>query len=107
MLESQPRSHVAIALPSRLVKAKLVPILYIKQFVSEVDLMSVIYPLSFHRRIEGQWAERIKSLRRIHSPIVVATELALQRAFNNAGFADFSPGQNGRGPATKQSASIK
>ena len=45
--------------------------------------MSVIYPLSFHCRIERRWAERIKSLRRIHSQIVVATELTLQRAFDD------------------------
>jgi hypothetical protein len=47
--------------------------------------MSVLYPLSFHRRIERQWAERIKSLRRVHGQIVAAAELTLQRAFNNDG----------------------
>jgi hypothetical protein len=47
--------------------------------------MSVAYPSSFRRRIERQWAERIKSLRRIHGQIVVATELRLHRAFNNDG----------------------
>ena len=41
--------------------------------------MSVLYPLSFHRRIERQWAERINSLRRIRGQIVAATELTLQR----------------------------
>lgn len=45
--------------------------------------MSVMYPLSFHHRIERQWAERIKSLRRIRGQIVVATELTLQRAFDD------------------------
>jgi hypothetical protein len=45
--------------------------------------MSVMYPLSFHRRIERQWSERIKSLRRIRGQIVVPTELTLQRAFDD------------------------
>jgi len=47
--------------------------------------MSVTDPLSFHRRIQRQWAERIRSLRRIHGQIVAATELTLHRAFNNDG----------------------
>jgi hypothetical protein len=51
--------------------------------VSEVDLMSAIYPLSVHRRIERRWAERINSLRQIHGHIVVGTERTLQRVFNN------------------------
>ena len=53
--------------------------------------MSAIYPLSIHRRIERQWAERIKSLRQIRGRVVTATERALQRAFNEApleGIAD-------------------
>jgi hypothetical protein len=45
--------------------------------------MSAIYPLSIHRRIERQWAERIKSLRQIRSLVVTATEQALQRALND------------------------
>ena len=45
--------------------------------------MSAIYPLSIHRRIERQWAERIKSLRQIRSLVVTATEQALQRARND------------------------
>jgi hypothetical protein len=45
--------------------------------------MSAIYPLSIHRRIERQWTERIKSLRRTHGQLVVGTERASQRAFNN------------------------
>lgn len=52
-------------------------------FVSEVDPMSVMFPLRFRRRIERQWAERFRSLRRIRGQIVVATELALQRAFDD------------------------
>jgi len=48
--------------------------------------LSVIDILSFHRRIERRWAERIKSLRRIHGQIAVATELTLYRAFNNDGW---------------------
>jgi len=50
--------------------------------ISEVDLMSAKYPLSVHRRIEQQWAERFKSL---SGRIVVATGRTLQRAFNNEG----------------------
>jgi hypothetical protein len=45
--------------------------------------MNAIYPLSMHRRIERQWAERIKSLKTLHGQIVVATERTLQHAFNN------------------------
>jgi hypothetical protein len=45
--------------------------------------MSPIYPLSVHRRIERQWAERIKSLRQMRGEIVVASEQTLQRVFNN------------------------
>ena len=55
------------------------------QRVSEVDPMSAVYPLSVHRRIERQWAERIKSARQLHGQIVVATERTLQRVFNNDG----------------------
>jgi hypothetical protein len=47
--------------------------------------MSAIYPLSFHRRIERQWAERTNSLRQIHGQIVVGTERTWQRVFNNDG----------------------
>jgi hypothetical protein len=47
--------------------------------------MSAIYPLSVHRRIERQWAERVNSLRQIHGQIVVGTERTLQRVFNNKG----------------------
>jgi len=46
--------------------------------------MSVLYPLSFYRRIERQRAECIRSLRRIHGQIVVAIELTLRRAFNDS-----------------------
>jgi hypothetical protein len=53
--------------------------------VSEVDLMSPIYPLSVHRRIERQWAERIKSLRQTRGKLVLATERTVQRVFNNTG----------------------
>ena len=45
--------------------------------------MSAIYPLSIHRRIERQWAERINSLTQIHGQILVGTERTLQRVFNN------------------------
>jgi hypothetical protein len=45
--------------------------------------MSAIYPLSVHRRIERQWAERIKSPRQIRGLVVTVTARALQRAFND------------------------
>ena len=41
--------------------------------------VTVFLEPSLHCRIERQWAERIKSLRRIRSQIVAATELTLQR----------------------------
>jgi len=47
--------------------------------------VSAIYPLSFHRRIERQWAERILSLRRMRGQVVVATKRTLQSAINNDG----------------------
>jgi hypothetical protein len=47
--------------------------------------MSAIYPLSVHRRVERQWAERIDSLRQIHGRIAVGTERTLHRVFNNDG----------------------
>jgi hypothetical protein len=47
--------------------------------------MSAVYPLSVHRRVERQWAERINSLRQIHGQIVIGTERTLQRVFNNHG----------------------
>jgi hypothetical protein len=47
--------------------------------------MSAVYPLSVHRRIEQQWAERINSLRQIHGQIAVGTERTLQRVFKNDG----------------------
>jgi DNA-binding FrmR family transcriptional regulator len=46
--------------------------------------MSAVYPLSVHRRVERQWAERINSLRQIHGQIV-GIERTLQRVFNNHG----------------------
>jgi hypothetical protein len=45
--------------------------------------MSAIYPVSVHRRIERQWAQRIDALRRTHGQIVAGTEKALQRVFND------------------------
>ena len=55
------------------------------QRVSEVDPMSAVYPLSVHRRLERQWAERINLLRQIHGQIAIATERTSQRALNNDG----------------------
>jgi hypothetical protein len=46
--------------------------------VSEVDPMGAKYPLSVHRRIEQQWAERLRSLQQIRNPAVTATEPTLQ-----------------------------
>jgi hypothetical protein len=43
--------------------------------------MSAIYPVSIHRRIERQWAERVKSAMQIRSLVVAATERTLQRVF--------------------------
>jgi hypothetical protein len=42
--------------------------------------MSAIYPLSIHRRIERQWASRMKSL---ESRIVIAAGNKLPRAFED------------------------
>jgi hypothetical protein len=42
-------------------------------------------PLSVHRRIERQWAERIKSLRQIRGQIALAAERELQLLLNNEG----------------------
>jgi hypothetical protein len=55
------------------------------QRVSEVDPVSAVYPLNVHRRIERQWAERIRSARQLDGQIVVATEPTLQRVLNNDG----------------------
>jgi hypothetical protein len=44
--------------------------------------MSTKYPLSVHRRVERQWAERFKSP---SGRIVGATERTLQRVLNNEG----------------------
>jgi hypothetical protein len=43
--------------------------------------MSAIYPLSIHRRIERQWADRMKSAQ---VRIVIAAEEKLQRALKGA-----------------------
>jgi hypothetical protein len=56
-----------------------------RKHVSEVDVMSDEYLLSFDRRIERRWAERINSLRQIRSQIVVATGRIFQRAFDDEG----------------------
>ena len=62
--------------------------------------MSAIYPLSIHRRVERQWAERINSLRQTHGQIVAGTERGAQRVVNNDDATESSPGKNDRGPAT-------
>jgi hypothetical protein len=58
---------------------------YDEEHVSEVDPVSAIYPLSFHRRIKRQWAERIKSLGRIGSRVVFAAKLTMQFVINHDG----------------------
>jgi hypothetical protein len=50
--------------------------------ISEADLMTGNNPLSFLRRIEWQWVERIKSPRQVRDQIVVATEPMLQSMFS-------------------------
>jgi hypothetical protein len=47
--------------------------------------MSAIYPLSVYRRVERQWAERIKSVRRARDQVVAGTERTLQRVSSNDG----------------------
>jgi len=58
---------------------------YASEHVSEVDPVSAKYPLSFHRRIERQWAERIKSLRRTGDQVVFAAKRTLQSATKHDG----------------------
>jgi hypothetical protein len=53
--------------------------------ISEADLMSGKYPLSFLRRSERQWVERIKSLRQVRGQIVVAIKRMLQPMSDNGG----------------------
>jgi hypothetical protein len=55
--------------------------------------MSAIYPLSVHRRIERQWAERIKSPRQIRGPVITSTERALQRAFKDGSLSPVPAGR--------------
>jgi hypothetical protein len=45
--------------------------------------VSAIYPLDFHRRIERQWAERIKLLRRVGGQAIVVTKRMFQSAIND------------------------
>jgi len=44
-----------------------------------------IYPSSFQRRIERQWAKDIKALRQFHGQIVIAAARTLHGLFNNDG----------------------
>jgi hypothetical protein len=53
--------------------------------------MSAIYPLSVHRRIERQWAERIKSLKQMRGQTVIGTERTVQREFYKESPKIFSP----------------
>jgi hypothetical protein len=45
--------------------------------------MTALHPLRSNGRIERRWSESIHSLRQIRGQIVVGTERALQRVFNN------------------------
>jgi len=48
--------------------------------------MSAISPLSVHRRIERQWAARIKSLKQMRGQTVIGKErTVMQRVFYNEG----------------------
>ena len=49
--------------------------------------MSMIYPLSFRRRIERQWVERVKFAERQFSRqiVVYVEKICSQRVFNNDG----------------------
>jgi hypothetical protein len=49
--------------------------------VSEIDPMKTL--LKFRRRIERQWAERIRSLLQIYGQVDFALERALQHLFDN------------------------
>jgi hypothetical protein len=55
--------------------------------------MSAIYPLSVHRRIERQWAERIRSPRQIRGLVVTSTERAMQRAFKDGSLSPVPAGR--------------
>jgi len=59
--------------------------IYARERVSEVDPVSMINPLSFHRRAERKWAECIKLLRRMGGQVVVAAKRTLQPAINHDG----------------------
>ena len=47
--------------------------------------MRAIYPLNVHRRIERQWAQRIKALNQFRSQFVVGAARTLQYVLNNDG----------------------
>jgi hypothetical protein len=66
--------------------------------------MSATYPLSLHRRIERQWAERVNSQRQNYGQIVVGTERTVQRVFNNDDSL-VAPGKSDRGSAITRSIS--
>jgi hypothetical protein len=68
--------------------------------VSEVDRMSAIYPVSIHRRIERQWANRMKSPQ---SRIKIPTEEKLRPAFTSDNLKSIEASAIGRS-ATTQSA---
>ena len=61
--------------------------------------MSAIYPVSIHRRIERQWANRMKS---IQSRIVIATDAKLHRTFKgNSLFKSVETSVIGRSATTQ------
>jgi hypothetical protein len=67
--------------------------------------MSAVYPLNVHRRIERQWAERIKSLGKVRTQIVVAAERTLQHLSNQKCSLIPIPVRAKRGPAITSSVS--
>ena len=44
--------------------------------------MNGLYPVNFHRRVERQWAERMKALHRIRAQIIDLAERMLPGTFN-------------------------
>jgi len=51
----------------------------VRRAYQEGDLVSTIYQLSFHRRLEQQWTKCVRRLRQFHGQFVAATEQALLR----------------------------
>jgi hypothetical protein len=67
--------------------------------------MSAIYPLNIHRRIERQWASRVKWLDQVRGQIVVAAGRTLQHLSNQNCSLIPIPVRAKRGPAISSSVS--